>query len=842
MDKFLLRLIWLCLLGYSYLLHAQSAQIRGQVGDTIDRAPLGFATISLYRGQDSVPFRGMLADSLGRFSINKLTPGIYQLRVHFLGYKSLESKGIQLPKAAVFDLGFMGLQPSARLLQEIEITGQKSKSFHRVDRQVYQADQFENAQGGSAADLVRNLPGVSVDAQGHISLRGSQGFMLMIDGRQIQIDAASFLDQLPANAVEDIEILTTPSARYDPDGQAGIIHITTHTGAQEGLSWQVNVRLGAPSIEPYGNAAASRRYGTDATLNLRREQWDLSMGLDYNRDDLAGRRVGYVNTFQESVLTEFPSSGERSFDRFRYSGRISLQWRPKKGQQVGLRLLGGDRTQSRTADILYAPQQRTIIPAEAFLGPEAYWNLYQETGTVFQGGSLQDSLTYYNENLRLREGDFLIGGLDYEWKLNSLNTLQFAALYERTLLGGPTDNAVLAWPNLADTLQYQYNTNRNPLDGLRIKADFTHKTAHQSWESGYQFRFLHHPGDFTYLDRDLTKMQWEVNPLFSNQIVLRRKIHALYSQLSGSRKKWNYSVGLRLEYMDRQVELGTPDTTFPYRILQPFPSARVQYQIKKDWLIKAGYSRRIERTTTFKMTPFPEREHNETLEQGDAELLPEFIDVVEVGTVNSWGDNSLFVTAYYRRIQNVINRVNSIFNDSVLNRIYTNAGLGQAVGLEIGSQLYPAEWCRLALGANMYQYQIKGKLFGEAVNNTNLTYSLNTQAEFKLSPTLSIQAAFNYLSNRITAQGIDSRYYNPALTISKSFWGGKIKASLQWQSIDLGLLESNEQRITTVRSQFYTTTNYIYEVDRVLISLRYQFNQGDKSGKFIQSEFGDKEF
>jgi len=838
--SYLLALSWILGVQLPLLVHAQT--ISGRVVDHIENNPLGFASVTLYESTDSTQVTGTLTDTTGVFTIKHVAGDNFYLEVRFLGYESFFKSSIRLSSGTQLDLGRIGLQPTERLLEEIEITGRQSRSFSKIDRQVYDAGQFENARGGSATDVLRNLPGVTVDAQGEITLRGSQGFMVMLDGRQIQADATNLLNQLPANAIEHIEVLTTPSAKYDPDGKAGIINIRTRRGATDGLYLQVNGLLGFPSIENYDNAEASRRYGGDITVNFRRGKWEISGGLDYRRDDIAGRRVGYVNTYQDDILTEYPSDGERSFDREQYSGRLSAIFRPSQHHQWALSFFAGDRTQYRTADILYAPQQRTVINEADFLGTESYWDLYQERGRVISSPEIINTFTYYNENLRVREGDFLIGGLDYSWQIDDQSSLSFSALYEHTLLGGPTDNASLAWPNIADTLQYQFNTNDNPLDGVRVKVDYRQQLEGITWESGYQYRFLSHPGDFLYLDRDLVNDRWIVNPEFTNRIELRRQIHGVYTQFSGEWQKLEYSAGIRLEYMDREVTLDSPDTTYLYDIFQPFPTLNLRYDLGKEWSARAGYSRRIERTTTFKMTPFPEREHNETLEQGDAELLPEFIDLVELGLNKNWGDNSVFATLYYRGVENVINRVNTVYNDSILNRIYTNAGNARAIGLEFGGNLYPTTWCQLYLGANVYNYQIEGVLFGDVINTDNVIYSINANAEFDLHTTLKLQAAFNYLSERVTAQGVDSRFYNPSLTLRKTFLDGKISAALQWLSIDMGLLESNEQRITTVRDNFFTTTNYVYEVDRVLLSLSFQLNQPSKEMKFIKSEFGEKEF
>ena len=169
-------------------------------------------------------------------------------------------------------------------------------------------------------------------------------------------------------------------------------------------------------------------------------------------------------------------------------------------------------------------------------------------------------------------------------------------------------------------------------------------------------------------------------------------------------------------------------------------------------------------------------------------LLPEYIDAAEFGVVKNWEDNSAFANVYYRRINNVINRVNTVFNDTILNRIYTNAGVAEAIGLELGTTLYPAKGWRLYLGGNVYDYQIKGELFGDQINTSNTIFSIAANTDIDLTRSLHLQIALNYLSERITAQGRDSRFYNPSLALRKSFLDKKATVTLQWQNIDLGWL------------------------------------------------------
>ncbi|MEQ8809031.1 MAG: TonB-dependent receptor, partial [Imperialibacter sp.] len=225
--------------------------------------------------------------------------------------------------------------------------------------------------------------------------------------------------------------------------------------------------------------------------------------------------------------------------------------------------------------------------------------------------------------------------------------------------------------------QDEYNTNNNPLFGTRAQIDYKAKPfSLGTVEMGYQLRNLDHTGDFVYERKNNETGIFVLIPEFSSEVNLTRLIHSGYAMLSGKKEKWAYGAGIRAEYMTRSLELkdklGLVDTTYYYDFVKPFLSANLQYAPGDDLTVKTAYSRRIERTATFKMNPFPEREHSETLEQGDPTLLPEFIDLVELGAVKNMGEQSVFVTAYFRNVDNVINRVNTVYNDTILNRIYSN--------------------------------------------------------------------------------------------------------------------------------------------------------------------------
>ncbi|WP_345955987.1 TonB-dependent receptor [Mucilaginibacter sp. PAMB04168] len=242
----------------------------------------------------------------------------------------------------------------------------------------------------------------------------------------------------------------------------------------------------------------------------------------------------------------------------------------------------------------------------------------------------------------------------------------------------------------------------------------------------------------------------------------------------------------------------------------------------------------------------PEREHSETLEQGDPDLKPEFVDLAELGLIRTFTKGSFFTTLYYQNIKNPIQRVNSVYADTILNRVLTNADRARSIGLKIGTNVQPLKWWSLYLGSNVYNYKINGTLnivgVSSYVSNANWVYSVNANTNFKLGAAWNLQGNVNYLSRRATAQGEDSRFLVPNTSLKKTFLNGRFAATLQWQNMDLGWNTSNKQRITTRRRDFYTTTNYIYETNVFLLNFSLNLNKFTGKAKLPNSEFGDKEF
>ena len=488
-------------------------QIIGVINDQSSGTPIEYATIILKKGNEVI--EGTISKPDGSFTMPVNDSGIFSIEISFLGYQSKEVNSLDLKKNTPLDLGKINIESSRNQLEEVVVETNQATFRNKIDRQVFSADVFSAAKGGTGVDLIRNLPSVTFNGLGEISVRGSSGFVVLVNNKPLQSDVVSFLNQIPANSIKNIEIITTPSAQYDAEGKAGIINILTQKNALEGDYLQVNTLLGAPSIEDYQNAQSAQRFGADLTYNTVSARWNVSSGFNFQRNDISGRREGDVYTLIGDKYTRFPSDGERSFDEVNFSGRLTADYKISDSDEFSVGFYAGKRTKDRTADIVY-------------------YNNYAITDAI------DYQFQYYNENLRIRKSDFALGSIDYNHLFTNEAKLSTSFLYEYTLLGGPTTNRNLGHPDHSVVYQDEYNTNDNPLHGVRFNVDYEFKPLRLgTLKMGYQFRNLDHKGDFVYERKNNITQRFELVPEFSSEVNLKRSIHAAYFQFQRRFKKWN---------------------------------------------------------------------------------------------------------------------------------------------------------------------------------------------------------------------------------------------------------------------------------------------------------------
>ena len=321
-------LIVLCLMIFAYSVDAQPpggmdkeamknarvAVIKGKIMDAETDSPVEFASVALYSLKDSSLITGVISGSDGSFTLKELPFGKYYIVAKFMGYDQLKRNEIMLtPRQITSDLGNLSLKQSARELDEVEIVADQAHVEYRIDRKVINVGQDINAATGTAVDILENTPSVNVDIDGNVSLRGSSNFTVLIDGKPSPLSGSDALQQIPASAIRNIELITNPSAKYDPDGMAGIINIVSKKNALRGLSGIVNATLGTGD-----------KYSGDFLLNYKMDKLNVYAGATY-RDQTFGGEMNSVKEYYNTLTDE--SSYDESFgtrDRIRSSNEFKL--------------------------------------------------------------------------------------------------------------------------------------------------------------------------------------------------------------------------------------------------------------------------------------------------------------------------------------------------------------------------------------------------------------------------------------------------------------------------------------------------------------------------------------
>ncbi|MCY7358637.1 MAG: TonB-dependent receptor [Rudanella sp.] len=790
---------------------AQTSALAGQVRDRQTDQPVEYATVSVW-SRDSVLLTGTVTDAKGDYTLPALASDAAVLNVQFMGYKTatIRLEGNTGTPAGRLPVTYLSLLE--RGLKEVTVKGERGTSTLRLDRQVLAAKAFQNAANGTGLDLLRRMPNVTVTNEGVIALRGNTGFLVLINGKPSTRAPADVLAQLPANLIESVEIITSPSAQYDAEGRAGIINIVTKTTVGQG--WSVVGNTLFAGADPL-------RYGADLTLTYSAKRWNVYAGGDYRRYDIDGFRTGEVRTLVGDTLTYLPSEGVRNYKDYQYAGRVGGSFSPNQRTVITAGVYAGYKQTDRTANLHYDEFVQT--------GPSL--NLFDNAGRT-------PRREFFNQNLFVRSGSFQAYNLDLTQTFANKSKLTVLGLYEYSVLGGPLTNRDTR-EGSTDLSLSERSDERSPLTGWRLQTDYSLPLPNKRrLDAGLQYRSLHHAGDFTFERLNLTTNQFETDPAFADRMDLTQRVGAGYVQLAGDTKRLAYNAGLRAEFTDRELTHRLGRQPFTYTKLSLFPSAQVLWTVSDAHKFRLAFSRRIDRPTSKLMAPFQNHRHAETIETGDPNLRPELANVVELSFSRTASKATLTLTGYYNHVTDKIFRVNTIYNRTILGRTYTNAGQATSVGTEGIAEVRLLPGWKAYLSGNIYQFRIRGVADGVNLNTNSLNYNLTGNTSLDFTKYLRFQWDLTYVSRTVTVQGVDSNLLLSNMGLKYNFPNGRGALNLQL----INVFNSNIQTIGTQAPLFFSSTDY-RKYDRVLqVGLSFSLNDSGKKAKAVKTEYGEKDF
>ncbi len=784
--------------------------IKGKVIDKSNSTELPYAVVALFDVNKKL-ISGTTTDEKGSFELTSKIEDTLRIKIKYIGFDPFDT--LLVPNLKNTNLNFIfSLTSQTNQLEEVTVSKERANSSFHIDKQSFNAAKLGNFVSGTGLDIIQRLPSVTINSEGAILMRGNAEFLVTINGKFTNQTAADVLSQLPANTIENIEIISSPSASLDAEGKAGIINIVTKKNIAEG--WGIVFNANVSSIHP-------KRFGTDFTFYYNNSKFNSFITTNYRKYNIGGYRKGEFRTLFNDTITFLPSSGERPTEELIYGLRAGTNYLINKSAVLNLGMYYGYKQNDRTANLHYMQFSNSQQPL----------NLYQK----FDNSNPERR--FYNQNLFVRTGQFYTINTDFSKTFTNQSKLSLAAIYEYSVLGGPLQNQNTD-DNNGSLFLKERSDETSPLNALRLQADYSFPIKNSlSLETGYQFRTVHHTGQFNFERLNIPNDTWETDPEFNDELDLSQTVHAAYVQLNGQFKQITYRTGFRAEQMDRTLThlLGT--TPINLNQLDLFPSIQVLWKLKTEQELKFGYSKRIDRPTTKALSPFKNHRHSEAIWIGDPNLLPELSDNIEIAYIKKFEQGSISLTVYNTYTTNLIFRTNESYSRITLFTLLTNAGNSNSTGFEFISDWQIAKWLRLYLSGNTYYFNISDIKNAEVNTSNSMNYNLKGNVSFRIHPNFRIQWDANYISKTVTAQG-----YDTDLFLSNVGFKYTMNKKCTFDLLLQNIFNSNIQTITTKNSSFYSSIEYT-KFDRIVqLSLSYRFNDSGKNGKTIKTEYGEKDF
>jgi outer membrane receptor protein involved in Fe transport len=727
-----------------------TGKIAGTVKDQTTKKAVEYATVSLFKGDQMTT--GTLTDKNGEFILENVQPGKYSVRISFIGYGSVRKDSITLYPSGDMqvNLGLLFLKPSDKNLNVVEIQGEKDLITLDIDKKVYDVEKNITNTGGSASDVLSNIPSVNVDIEGNISLRGSEGVIILIDGKPSGISGPNrkaVLDGLPASAIESVEIITNPSSKYDADGMSGIINIKLKKDRRQGIN-------GSAAL----SAGTRDKYNGTVSFNYRNKKVNFFTNYSY--------RYNNSYNFGNSLNTFLPGDTTYFINQ----------------QTQGLRK-GGNHFARMGID--FYPNMKNTFSLSGSLGYNYSTGLTTH-GYFFE--NINREAQYLNERNATEARSGLTYDLSASWKYTfTKKGRELSAELSYSGSEGPENSF---FENKIKTPDGQWTSNEHLLEktdrfnayGVTIaQADFTEPILpNLSLETGIKGTIRHNDNDFSGENFDYTLNEYRNNPNITNRFVYHEQVYAAYFSLAHVIKsKWGYKIGLRAEQTLINTDLVTTQEKNARNYLGLFPSAHISYKPKAGWELRLGYSRRINRPQFENLNPFSDFTDPINLRVGNPNLNPEYINSGEFNVSYTKGKHAVSGAIFYRYTQDVMSRFRNA--DPVTGTAtvrFENVGHAQSAGFEFISRNELFKWWNITSNINLFYYKISaGNTFGD-LNNNNIGGFGKIISNWKFLKGTEAQMTLGYWAPSAAAQGAAKAVWGIDVGIKRDFWKNRLSVNL----------------------------------------------------------------
>ena len=802
--------VWVMMVALFFFNNNLSAQaitatVKGKVVDSLSTKPLRAVSISFFDIDKKRMIGGTTSTDSGSFSFQISAFGQYYAVIEHTGYTSFKTTEFELSaEYPDHDLNVTRLVSAATVLSEVVVQSEKSFMELSLDKRTFTVGKDLANAGGSASDVLSNIPSVSVDGEGNIKLRGSDNVRILIDGKPsglVSFKGAGGLQQLPASLIDKVEIITNPSARYEAEGNAGIINVILKKDKRQGFNGSLELITGY-----YANLGAA------ANLNYRHKKVNffLNYGIAYRNQPGSGSLYQEVYGKDTTFISQQHTSNRIKGLNNNIRGGLDYYFNEKSILTASYLFRRSDATRIsdiRYEDYLFTPNNLTSVTTRRQDEEE------QEPNSEY---TINYKKTFEKQDHELTATAKYIDNWESSEQLFTQHYFQPN--------GTPDQSKSVLQQSLNEEFEKQW----------LFQLDYIKPIGKDGkLETGVRSSFRDMINDFVVSEKNALG---EFIPLqgLDNIFAYNENIHAAYGILSNKTKKISYQAGLRAEWTDVKTVLQKTNEVNPRKYVNLFPSAHFTFNLKEDHAIQVSYSRRVRRPFYNDLSPFMTYSDSRNFFSGNPDLNPEFSNVGEVGYLLDFDKGSLFSGVYYRSTKGKIDRIRRVDDQGKSVTLPENLLKENAWGIELTGAWAPVKWWKLDMNVNLFHAAIDGSNILATYKASTYTWFARQTSRFSLPHSIEIQLRGNYEAAQKTAQGKRLPVYYMDLSASKDIFKGKGTMNLNV----LDVFNSRRNRNISTGPNFFTEGNSQFRRRQINFTLAYRIRQGKPTPKKTETEEG----
>ncbi len=824
MKKTLLGFILLCLLVIQTSAQNSYAKgdittiiLTGKIVDEVSKEPLEYATVSLYTAKDSTLVTGGTTDKNGKFSLSAKA-GSYYAQLEFISFQTKTIGDITLSGSKLrVNLGVVELGAGAENLTEVEIRAEKSSTQIMLDKKVFNVGQDLVNQGGTASDILDNVPSVTVDIEGTVSLRGNENVRILVDGKPsglVGIGNTSGLKQIPSNMIDRVEVITNPSARYEAEGTVGIINIILKKDKRKGLNGSFNVSAGYNGlfITPLANSdKVPFSVGTAINLNYRRKDFNFFINAGIDKRTSPGGGTTHQEFYRaDTFITDYTRQFMR--DGLGLNVRLGADYYITDKDII-------------TASFLYRPSDDNNYGEVSYDDQILSNGRFSPIGITLRSDSESEKESNYQGALTYRK-TFEEKGRKFtaDFRFQDNGEVENSLINE--FFGAEEIPAITSTPQLA-----QRSINDEGEQSYQLQLDYTHPfKKNGKFEIGYRGSLRTVENAFSVSEDNVGNGEFVIIESVSDNFIYDENIQAVYTSIGDKINKFSYQLGMRYEYADIQTTSVKLDSVNSRTYNSPFfPSVFLSYDLPNKNAVQLSYSRRVRRPRFRELNPFFSFTDARNRYGGNPNLNPQFTHALELSHLKYFEKGTMTSAVYYRLTNESVERLRRVEiqdGDTITIIQPLNLDNSYDYGLEFTFNAEPTKWLRLNGSFNFFRSILPETVspfdFNDTLSNDAFGWFANVTSRFTVNKSTNIQLRFNYQSPRLSIQGSRKAIYFFDIAVSKDVLKGKGTLTLNMNDV----FNTRRWRYETIiENELFFDGDFQWRSGSINMAFNYRLNQ-----------------